>query len=304
MLEIILMKQLGLLDFYKFLLNFRHWTYLWRLVIHARPLTRQRVAEGAVIVPLPPPSLIISIGFIISQDVTKWGLTRTVALRRANSYSSTKKVVMGSEAVKKKPTRMFSWQLCMNTYTPWWRTRRLRAATRQVVWRREAWKWSPLNPLCCLPNQAARRRIAMRPIGTGAATARSYIWRVRMVEGVASMHQTACEQVSTRSPASHVPSACCTIAWRMQKGILHSIHVSAGWWMKTVGAGGSASLCYRCWCPAYGATHHFGHVTGVACLVGSAAAGIVPPPSLKGARMKVAFVAGRYPCWVSQTGRW
>jgi hypothetical protein len=66
------------------------------------------VVEGAVTMSHPQLSLITFIGFIISQDVTKWGLIRILALQRANSYSSVKKVVMGSGAVRKKTTHMFS----------------------------------------------------------------------------------------------------------------------------------------------------------------------------------------------------
>jgi hypothetical protein len=64
------------------------------------------VAEGAVTMPRPPLILITTIGFIISQDVTRWGLIRTLALQRANSNISMKKV-MESGAVRKKVTHMF-----------------------------------------------------------------------------------------------------------------------------------------------------------------------------------------------------
>jgi hypothetical protein len=103
-----MMEKLGLLDYHKFLLNFRHCTYLWRKVIYAHPPTHQWVAEGAVTMPHDRLSLINSMEFIISQHVTKWGLIRTLALQRENSNSSMKKVVMGSGAVRKKMTRMIS----------------------------------------------------------------------------------------------------------------------------------------------------------------------------------------------------
>ena len=189
------------LNFHKCLLNFRHWTYLWRWVTHR--LSHRRVAEGAAVIPHPL-LRVITIGYITSKDVIKRALTVTLVLQKANSNSSVEKVtvlVVELEAVTKRITRMFSWQLCMSTSIQWWRTRKLHAVTRLVVWRREASKSSPLNPLCCLASQVAKRRIATKPVGPGAATARSCIRRMRMLEEVASMHQIVCDQELMQLPA-------------------------------------------------------------------------------------------------------
>jgi hypothetical protein len=149
----------------------------------------------------------------------------------------------------------------------------------------------------------ARRRITTKPVGTGAATARNCIQRRIMPEEVASMHQTVYEQESMQLPAFRVRSVCCTIAWQMQKETLHNIHVNVGWWMRTVGVGGLAWLCYHCWCRAYGVIHHSGLVIGAACLAESVGAGIVLPPSLQSVRMRTAFIAGRFLSWVVRIGR-
>jgi hypothetical protein len=123
-----------------------------------------------------------------------------------------------------------------------------------------------------------------------------------MPEGVASTHQIVCGQGLMLLRAFPAQSACCTTAWQMQKETLRSILVNVGWWMRTVGADGSAWPCYRCWFPAYGATHRSEHAIGVVSLVGSVGAGTVLP-SLWSARMKTAFIASPCLCWVSGTGR-